>query len=80
MANNDISFTIDTSALNAEYTFIGDVNDLPEGTITLDTTIPATSYTIEGDADFYSFNSSDYTVSDISVTFSDDVITLNTDD
>jgi hypothetical protein len=80
MANNDISFTIDTSALNTEYTFIGDVNDLPEGTITLDTTIPATSYTLVGDADFYSFNSGDYTVSDISVTFGDDVITINTDD
>lgn len=76
MANNDITFTIDSSVPPVTYTFIGDTMDLPEGTITIDSSISNQEYF--ANTDFITFNT-DYTVSDISVSF-EDSISLNTED
>jgi hypothetical protein len=73
-ANNEIVFSIDTSALDVQYEFIGDTIDLPEGSITIDS---AGDYSLTADVDdsFYTFSSTDDNI-DVSVTGN---ITINAD-
>lgn len=79
MANNDLSFTvdsssvltynIDTTGIDMNINFVGDYATLPETTIFIDS---SASPSYEVDSSFYTFNSADtYTVNDISVSYSD---------